>query len=62
MQLNEEKRIIDGSNELIAEFLSQMVLILDSKQPLEVLLESKINLFPFWTEPANNKYKRGQPL
>ena len=30
LPLNEDKRIIDGSNELIADFLVQMVLFLDS--------------------------------
>ena len=33
LMLNEEKRIMDGSNELIADFFSQMVLFLDSTQP-----------------------------
>ena len=33
LPLNEKKRIIDGSNELIADFLPQMVLFLDYKQP-----------------------------
>ena len=33
MPLNEEKWIINGSNEFIADFLSQGVLLLDSTQP-----------------------------